>query len=44
MQWLIGKLPSISIASKCFKKSKKVIAFIVACPRMQKPIVVNNVL
>jgi hypothetical protein len=39
---LVGKLPSIPIASKSFKKSKKIIAFIVACPRMQKPILVNK--
>jgi hypothetical protein len=29
---------------KKFQKIQKFIAFIVACPRMQKPISVNNVL
>jgi hypothetical protein len=29
---------------KKFQKIQKYIAFIVACPRMQKPILVNNVL
>jgi hypothetical protein len=40
----IGKLPSISIASKKFQKIQKFIAFIVVCPRTQKPILVNNYL
>jgi hypothetical protein len=44
MQQLVGKLPTISIASKSFKKSMKFIAFIVVCPKSQKLISVNNVL
>jgi hypothetical protein len=44
MEHLIGKLPSISTASKNSKKSKKIIAFITACPKLQKVVLALLVL
>jgi hypothetical protein len=43
MEWLIGKLPSISTAIKGLKKIHKLISFTTLCPKIQNGILVDLV-